>query len=115
LIFVVPSTFEVIIELLNSQQPIMVGSSQEIQCTAQVPFNGVEPKSVMFNWTGPNGIFIANDNTITIYSKNSSTNTFTSTLNFSYIMEGDEGKYTCNVMILRTAKSSNITIGTLNG
>jgi len=111
----VPSTFEVNVELLNSQQPFMVGSSLDIQCTAQVPFNGVEPKSVMFNWTGPNGISIVNDNRVAIYSKNSSTNIFTSTLHFFYIMEGDEGKYTCKVMILRTAKSSNITIGTLNG
>ena len=91
----------------------MVGSLQAIECTARVPFNGVELNSVIFNWTGPNEI--TNDSRITISSKNSSTNTFTSTLQFSYIMEGDEGMYTCNVMILRTTKSSNTTIEKLNG
>jgi len=101
--------------LSDSQQGIMVGSSQDIECTVQIPFNEAEPNSVMFNWTGPNGFYIANDNRVHISPIIFTNSTFTNTLQFSYLMEGDEGTYTCNVTILNTTISGNTEIKTLTG
>ena len=39
---------------------------------------------------------------VTISPTTSSGNNYTSSLQFTYLMEGDEGMYTCNVMILET-------------
>jgi len=36
-----------------------------------------------------------------------------STLNFMYLMEGDEGTYTCNVMILETSGSASVELQAL--
>ena len=93
----------------------MVGDSQAIQCTAEVAFNGVELNSVMFKWLGPKGTSITNNSRVTISPTVASTNTFASILQFSYLMEGDEGNYTCSVMILRTNESSSIEIINLDG
>ena len=101
--------------LSDSQQGIMVGSSQDIECTVQIPFNKPEPNSVMFNWTGPNGFYITNDSRVHISPIIFINSTFTSTLQFSYLMEGDEGTYTCNVTILNTTIPGNTEIKTLTG
>ena len=114
LIFIV-TTFSVTVSSFNSLQEIMVGNSQDIQCTVVVEFNGVEPDSVIFKWLGPESVSIANDSRVVISLTNSSINTFVSTLQFSYLMEGDEGRYTCNAMILNTTGSSSAELGSLNG
>ena len=111
MIFIV-TTFSVTVSSFNSLQ---VGNSQDIQCTVVVEFNGVEPDSVIFNWLGPENISIANDTRVVISLTNSSINTFVSTLQFSYLMEGDEGRYICNAMILKTIASSSAELGRLNG
>ena len=114
LIFIV-TTFSVTVSSSNSLQEIMVGNSQDIQCTAVVEFNGVEPDSVIFNWLGPERSFNTNDSRVIISPTSSTINTFVSTLQFSYLMEGDEGRYTCDVTILKTIGSSSIELGGLNG
>ena len=113
LLFVV-STFSVNV-FPSDQQGIMIGSSQAIECTTQIQFKGVEANSVRFNWIGPNGISITNDDRVNISPTSSSNNTFTSTLQFSYLMKGDEGIYRCNVTILRTTVQGNTEIQTLTG
>ena len=35
-------------------------------------------------------------------------NMYTRSLQFTYLMEGDEGMYTCNVMILETSVSQSV-------
>ena len=85
-----------------------MGSSQVIQCTVST-VNGVESSSVMISWMGPGGDTITNDSRVTI----SGTTGLMSTLNFMYLMEGDEGRYTCNVMILETSGSASIRLETL--
>lgn len=99
----------------NSPQGAIVGDPLDIQCTAVVTFNGVEPNSVLFRWSGPTGYFIKNDSRVTIGATIASSSTFISTLQFSYLMEGDEGSYTCNVMILRTTESKITKLERLNG
>ena len=82
----------------------MVGSPQDIQCMVST-VSGVELNSVMISWMGPGGESITNDSRVTISPTTSSGNNYTSSLQFTYLMEGDEGMYTCNVMILETNAS----------
>ena len=95
-------------------QGAMVGSPQDIQCIVST-VNGVELSSVMISWMGPGGESITNDSRVTISPTTSSGNNYTSSLQFTYLMEGDEGMYTCNVMILETSASNSIHIQTLPG
>ena len=82
-------------------QGAMVGSPQDIQCIVST-VDGVELSSVMISWMGPGGESITNDSRVTISPTTSSGNNYTSSLQFTYLMEGDEGIYSCNVMILET-------------
>ena len=89
----------------------MVGSLQDIQCIVST-VSGVELSSVMISWMGPGGESITNDSRVTISPTTSSGNNYTSSLQFTYLMEGDEGMYTCNVMILETSISNVIELDT---
>ena len=83
----------------------MVGSTQDIQCVVST-VSGVELSSVMISWMGPGGESITNDSRVTISPTTSSGNNYISSLQFTYLMEGVEGMYTCNVMILETSASN---------
>ena len=93
----------------------MVGNSQDIQCTVKVDFEGVELNSVIFNWLGPKGNPVTYDSRVTVSSTSSSDNTFVSILQFSYLMENDDGTYTCCVMILSTNHSDSNGLRKPNG
>ena len=90
----------------------VVGSPQDIQCIVST-VSGVELSSVMIRWMGPGGESITNDSRVTISPTTSSGNNYTSSLQFTYLMEGDEGMYTCDVMILETTSTSAIEIDKL--
>ena len=87
----------------------MVGSPQDIQCIVST-VSGVELSSVMISWMGPGGEFITNDSRVTISPTTSSGNNYTSSLQFTYLMEGDDGMYTCNVMILEANASHMVNL-----
>ena len=93
-------------------QGAMVGSPQDIQCIVST-VSGVELSSVMISWMGPGGESIINDSRVTISFTTSSGNNYTSSLQFTYLMEGDEGNYTCNVMILETNGSQSVELQSL--
>ena len=95
-------------------QGAMVGGPQDIQCIVST-VSGVELSSVMIIWMGPGGESITNDSRVTINQTTSSGNNYTSSLQFTYLMEGDEGMYTCNVMILNTVASNFIDVHNLTG
>ena len=95
-------------------QGAMVGSPQDIQCIVST-VSGVELSSVMISWMGPGGEFITNDSRVTISPTTSSGNNYTSSLQFTYLMEGDEGMYICNVMILETDASYFVYLNNLTG
>ena len=95
-------------------QGAMIGSPQDIQCIVST-VSGVELSSVMISWMGPGGESITNDSRVTISPTTSSGNNYTSSLQFTYLMEGDEGMYTCNVMILETNVSHYIDLNYLTG
>ena len=106
--FVVP-TPTVTISSSGPIQGAMVGSPQVINCTVST-VSGVETSSVMISWMGPGGGNIMNDSRVTISPTTSSGNTYTSSLQFTYLMEGDEGIYTCNVTILDASGSGLVEI-----
>ena len=80
-------------------QGAMVNSPQDIQCTVNT-VSGVEFSSVMIRWMGPRGDTIRNDSRVTISPTSGNGNNYTSSLQFMYLMEGDEGTYVCQVEIL---------------
>ena len=93
-------------------QGAMVGSPQDIQCTVST-VSGAELSSVMISWMGPGGDTITNDSRVTISPTSGSGNNYTSSLQFMYLMEGDEGTYECSVMILETNGSTTVEIDML--
>ena len=92
-------------------QGTMVGSPQDIQCTVST-VSGVEFSSVTISWMGPGGDTIRNDSRVTISPTSGSDNNYTSSLQFMYLMEGDEGTYECSVMILETNTSTSMDLNT---
>ena len=86
-----------------------MGSSQVINCTVST-VSGVESSSVMISWMRPGGSSLIDDSRVTISQTISSGNTYTSGLQFMYLMEGDEGTYTCIVMILETSGSRSVEL-----
>ena len=91
-----------------------VGSPQDIQCTVST-VSGVELSSVMISWMAPGGESITNDSRVTITPTTSNGTNYTSSLQYTYLMEGDEGMYTCNVMILETSGSQSVELRDLIG
>ena len=90
----------------------MVGSPQDIQCIVST-VSGVELSSVMISWMGPGGESITNDSRMTISPTISSGNNYTSSLQFAYLMEGDEGVYTFSVTIIHVTKLQTAEIESL--
>ena len=89
-----------------------MGSPQVINCTVST-VSGVESSSVMISWMGPGGGSIMSDSRVTISPTTSSGDSYTSSLQFTYLMEGDEGNYACNVMILETSGSQSVELQSL--
>ena len=90
----------------------MVGSPQDIQCIVST-VSGVEFSLVLISWMGPGGESITNNSRVIISPTTSNGNNYTSSLQFTYLMEGDEGVYTCNVMILETSVRNVVEIDKL--
>jgi len=111
--FTVP-TPDVSVIPFHSIDGAMVGASQEIHCAVST-VSGVEFSAVVINWMGPRGDTVANDSRVTIRQTTSTSNNYVSTLKFNYLMEGDEGVYTCDVMILKTETSDHVEITNLTG
>ena len=84
-----------------------VGDPQDVICIV-ASTSGLDDL-VIASWTGPNGI-ITNDDRVTINTTVDS-NIYTSILHINYMMESDEGMYTCNVTTsdLNVSLSANIT------
>ena len=102
------------LEPLTSQP--RVGMSVDIVCTVST-VSGVESSSVVISWTvsggGSGGGPIINNSRVSISSTTSSGNSYTSSLQFTYLMQGDEDTYICNVMILEAIGSSSYILPSL--
>ena len=86
-----------------------MGSPQVINCTVST-VSGVESSSVIMSWTGPGGDPITTDCRVTITPTTFNGNSYISSLQFDYLIQGDEGNYTCNVMILETSESDTVQL-----
>ena len=88
----------------------MVGDLLTVECRVDtVP--GVSSSSVMISWTAPGGVgSIMNDSRVTISPTTSSGNVFTSSLQFIYLTERDNGTYTCNWTILQSSGSETVEL-----
>ena len=95
-------------------QGAMVGSPQDIQCIVST-ISGVSLSSVNISWTQPGGESITNNSRVTISPTTSNGNNYTSSLQFTYLMEGDEGRYTCKVMIVNARNSISLQLANLTG
>ena len=93
-------------------QGAMVSSPQVMNCKVST-VRGVESSSVKISWMGPGGHAIISDSRVIISPTTSSGNDYTSSLQFTHLMEGDEGTYTCNVMILETNVSQSVEVQSL--
>ena len=92
-----------------------MGSRQVISCTVST-VSGVESSSVMISWMGPGGSITTTNGRVSIGSvTDDGNNMYTRSLQFTYLMEGDEGTYTCNVMILDTSGSQSVELQSLTG
>ena len=90
-----------------------MGSPQVINCTVST-VSGVESSSVMISWMGPRRNINATNGRVSIGSVTAGgNNMYTRSLQFTYLMEGDEGTYTCNVMILETSVSQLVELQSL--
>ena len=85
------------------------GSPQVINCIVGT-VSGVESSSVMISWMGPGVGSVISDNRVTISPTTSSGNTYTSSVQFDYLVEEDDGTYTCNVEILETTMFASIDL-----
>ena len=94
---------------LSDHQNRIVGNPEEFTCRVSGAV-GAELSSVMISWTGPRGV-ITNDSRVTISPTTSSGNTYTSIVQFTYLMEGENGIYTCNVTILGTSVTGSTILG----
>ena len=86
---------------------------QVITCSVTIT-STINPDSVELTWTNASN-FTA-DNRVTIITditENPSSFTYTTIIQFTYLMEGDEGNYTCNVKVDDMMESSSITLGNL--
>ena len=76
----------------------IVGEMQDITCSVTIT-SEVDPDLVKLTWTLDDSIIIA-DNRVTIITnttENPFSFTYTTIIQFAYLMEGDEGNYTCIV------------------
>ena len=93
-----------------------VGMSVDIVCTVST-VSGVDSSSVLISWTvsegGSGGGPIIDDSRVSISSTTSIGNNYTSSVQFTYLMEGDEDIYNCNVIILESSVSSSYTLPSL--
>ena len=92
-----------------------MGSPQVINCTVST-VSGVESSSVMIRWIGPGGNIDATNGRVSIRSVvDDGNNMYTRSLQFTYLMEGDDGSYNCNVTILETNAAASVHLRSLSG
>ena len=89
----------------------VVGEMQDIICSVTVT-SAIDPNSVELTWTNDDSIITDNRVTITPtnITENPSSFTYSTTIQFAYLMEGDEGNYTCNVAVDDMMESHSITL-----
>ena len=92
----------------------VVGEMQDITCSVTIT-SEIDPDSVDLTWKLDDNI-ITTDNRVTIITnitENPFSFTYTTIIQFAYLMEGDEGNYTCNVEVDDMMESRSIVLENL--
>ena len=92
----------------------VVGEMQDITCSVTIT-STIDPDSVELTWTNADSIITA-DNGVTIITnitENPFSFAYTTIIQFAYLMEGDEGNYTCNVEVDDMMESRSIVLENL--
>ena len=92
----------------------VVGEMQDITCSVTIT-STIDPDSFELIWTNADSIITA-DNRVTIITnitENPFSFTYTTIIQFAYLMEGDEGNYTCNVEVDDMMESRSIILENL--
>ena len=95
----------------------VVGEMQDFICSFTIT-SAIEPDSVELTWTNNDSIITTDDRvtiTPTNITENPSSFTYATTIQFAYLMQGDEGSYTCNVMADNITESESVTLQNLIG
>jgi len=97
---------------IHSMQQPSAGSSYNILCPAFVSGQS----NSTFTWTGPNGV-ITDEGRLTVVTDISNDNASTSSVQFSYLKEDDEGSYKCDVTVFgyNYSTSSSVELNNLAG
>ena len=91
-----------------------MGDSLMIQCLASIT-DISDVSLLIFNWMAPGGDIIRNNSRVIISPTSSNGNNYTSNIQFTYLMEGDNGTYTCNVSVLAASGSESVELEALTG
>ena len=92
----------------------VVGEMQDITCSVTIT-STIDPDSVELTWKNADNIITA-DNRVTIIAnitENPFSFTYTTIIQFAYLMEVDEGNYTCNVEVDDMMESHSIILENL--
>jgi len=77
-----------------------IGQMQDLVCSVTIT-SAIDPDSVQLTWLNSDSI-VTTDNRVTVIPTTVTSNTFsftyTTVLQFSYLIEGDEGNYTCDLV-----------------
>ena len=96
----------------NPIQRAAVGDQLVIQCIVNTE-ETFDANLVAISWVGPGGDISTNDSRVTINPTIYGRNNYTSSLQFTYLMEGDEGTYICDVTILTVNGSESVILEAL--
>ena len=97
----------------GSLENFTVGDPYEIKCEAYTDLV-IHSDLVSFTWIGPNNETIMANNRTNVTTATSVGNNHTSTLQFVYLTEEDQGLYTCHVAILNNTDSESFELGVLS-
>ena len=89
----------VTIEASPDRESYAVGENLNLSCV-------INPQPVFINWIPPGGREIIDNSRVIIHPTNSDDSNYNSILQFTYLMEGDEGNYTCNWRISEETSGS---------
>jgi len=93
-----------VVDVNSTRENLIVGSPYKLQCEVHTD-QMVHFELVNINWIGPNNDTVVINDRINITQTNSIGKSHTSTLEFLYLSDVDEGLYTCNVDMLQNKKS----------
>ena len=92
-----------------------VGEMQDIICSVTIT-SAIDPDLVKLTWTYDDSNITTDDRVTvipTIITENPSSFTYSTTIQFVYLMEGDEGNYTCNIAVDDMMESYSTTLQNL--